>query len=251
MELLAPQVEEAIAQASLLGELGIAVHLKGQWLRRRLHHQLLDRQLDLARRQLRVHGRRRARHDLARDGDFALEPQRLGDPEERARAVEHALGDAIVVPEIEEQQVAVIALAVEPAREPGRDPGVLTAELATRVRSEASHRRRSSGLISASPEPGRSTAYEPNPSPARSSSCRARFFRLSVSDTTRSPLRSRLAADTTSGSGSSRSNRNAMRSRSGGALPLRSSRIDTTRSNPIENPHAGTSWPRSRPTIRS
>ncbi len=61
-------------------------------------------------------------------------------------------------------------------------------------RAEAMHRRRipargtaaTSALTSGGLDPIRNTTYEPNPSPARSSSCLARFFRLSVSETTRS-----------------------------------------------------------------
>ncbi len=103
MELLAPQVEEAVAQARLFGKLGVAVDLERQRVGRGLHDQLGDRQLDLARRQLRVDGGGRPRHDLARHGDHALEAQRLGDLEQRARAIEHALRDPVMVSEIEEQ----------------------------------------------------------------------------------------------------------------------------------------------------
>src|SRR5213594_4463685 len=139
VELLAPQIEEAVAQARLLGKLGVGVDLERQGIRRRLHDQLGDRELDLAGRQLRVDRGGRARNDLARHGDHALEAQRLGDLEQRARAVEHALRDPVVVPEIEEQQAAVVALAVNPAREPNRGAGVLTPQLAAGVRPEVSH----------------------------------------------------------------------------------------------------------------
>src|SRR4030095_5586655 len=99
--------------------------------------------LELAGRQLWIDGGRRARDDLAADGDHALEAQRLGGLEQRARAVEHALRDPVVVAQIDEEQIAVIALAMQPAGEPNRLPGVRASKLAARMSPEARHRRRS------------------------------------------------------------------------------------------------------------
>jgi len=142
MELLAPEVEEAIAQSRLFGELGVAVDLERQRIRRGLHDQLGDRQLDLAGRQPRVDRGRSPRDDLAAHGDHALEPQGLGGLEQWARAVEHALRDPVVIAKIQEQEIAVVALAMEPAREPDGLPGVLASELAAGVGPQARHRRR-------------------------------------------------------------------------------------------------------------
>ena len=50
--------------------------------------------------------------------------------EQRRRRVDHALGDAVMVAQIDEQQLAVVALAVHPARQPGRAAGVGGAERA-------------------------------------------------------------------------------------------------------------------------
>ena len=142
VELLAPEVEEAVAQARLLGEFGVAVDLERQGLRRRLHGELIDRQLDLAGRQPRIDRARRARYDLPGHRDHALEAQRFGGLEQWARAVEHALRDSVVVPDVEKQQVAVIALPVEPAGQSNRATHVLAPQLAARVGAKAMHRRR-------------------------------------------------------------------------------------------------------------
>src|SRR4029453_8741276 len=143
VKLLTPQVEESVTQPCLLGKLGVAVDLERQRIRDGLHGQLGDRQLDLAGRQLWIDGGRRARDDLAADGDHALEAQRLGGLEQRARAVEHALRDPVVVAQIDEEEIAVIALAMQPAREPNRLPGMLASKLAARMSPEARHRGRS------------------------------------------------------------------------------------------------------------
>ena len=50
--------------------------------------------------------------------------------EERARGIDHALGDAVVVAQVDEQQVAVVALAVDPAGEADRLAGVGEAQRA-------------------------------------------------------------------------------------------------------------------------
>ena len=50
--------------------------------------------------------------------------------EQRRRDVDHALRDAVMVAQIDEQQLAVVALAVHPARQPGRGAGIRQAERA-------------------------------------------------------------------------------------------------------------------------
>ena len=54
MELLAPQVDEAVAQADVLGEFLLARDLHRQHFGGRLHDQFGDAQFDLAGRQFRV-----------------------------------------------------------------------------------------------------------------------------------------------------------------------------------------------------
>ena len=133
MQLLAAQVEEPVAQPRLLGILRLGVDLDRQRVGRRQHGQLGHRHLDLAGRQLGVDGRRRARHHLACHVDHALQPDRLGGGEGRAAGVEHALGQALVVAQVDEEQMAVVALAMDPAGQPGRHADVLGPQLAAGV----------------------------------------------------------------------------------------------------------------------
>ena len=116
MHMLAPQIEEAIGEPHVLGIVGVAVDRERQRLGDRLHRQFGDHQLDLAGRQLRIDRVGRAGDDLAGDGDDAFEPQRVDRGEERRRHVDDALRDAVMIAQIDEQQLAVVALAVDPAR---------------------------------------------------------------------------------------------------------------------------------------
>ena len=70
-------------------------------------------------------------HDVAGDGDHAFRPHRVRRGERRRAGGEHALGDAVMVAQIDEQQAAVVALGVHPAGQAGRVPGIGGAQGAT------------------------------------------------------------------------------------------------------------------------
>jgi len=72
---------------------------------------------------------------LAADRDHALGPHRLGGLEHRAGDVDHHLGHAIVIAQVDEQQVAVVALALDPAGQTGLLAHVTGSQLATRMGS--------------------------------------------------------------------------------------------------------------------
>ncbi len=124
LQLLPPQVQVAISQPDVLRELLIAGHLHRQHIGRRLHRQFGDPQLDLAGRQPGVHRAWLAVHHLAGDGDHAFRSHRIGGGKRRGAGREHALGDAVMITQVDEQQPAVVALGVHPARQAGGLPGV-------------------------------------------------------------------------------------------------------------------------------
>ena len=119
VQLLPPQVDEAVLQADVLGEAFLAGDLHRQHLGGGLHHQLGDAQFDLAGRQPGVDRAGLAHHDRAGDGDHAFRAHRVGRGEGRGAGGEHALGDAVMVAQVDEQQAAVVALGMHPAREAG------------------------------------------------------------------------------------------------------------------------------------
>ena len=91
--------------------------------------------LDLPGRQPRVHGGGLASHHLAAHRDDTLAADRFGGLEHRARNVHDDLGHAIVVAQIDEQQIAMVALALDPARQAGLLADMLGAQLAARMGS--------------------------------------------------------------------------------------------------------------------
>src|SRR5437016_4631203 len=140
VELLPPEVEEAVAEARLLRILGVAADLDRQGLGDREGFEVLDGELDLPRGKLRVHGLGRAGHHRPGHRDDAPGAEPFGRPQVRARALENALGQAVVVAEVDEQKAAVVALPVDPAREPRRRARVRRPELAARVGPVAGQR---------------------------------------------------------------------------------------------------------------
>ncbi len=139
VDALAPQVQEAVAQPHLLARVGVLVDRHGKLLRLALDGQFAELHLHPAGGQLVVDGLRRALHHHARHGDDGFDPQPLGRLEDRVGRVHHALGEAVMVAQIDEQQLPMVALAVNPARQADRLPGVVLTKLAAGVRAIGVH----------------------------------------------------------------------------------------------------------------
>jgi hypothetical protein len=133
VDALVAQVEEAVAEPQLLGRLGVGVHGERQRLGGAQNLDLAHGDLDGARRELGVHGVGRAGLHRAADRDHRLGPQTLDELEDGARHVDDALGDAVVVAQVDEEELTVIALSMHPPGEPHRLPGVRLAQLAAGV----------------------------------------------------------------------------------------------------------------------
>ena len=95
---------------------------------------MIDDDLDGAGRQRGIDVLGRSGRDASFDGDHALEPDRLGDRERLRVGREHALRDAVVIPQVDEQQLAMIALAIDPAGQAHRLADVLGPKRAAGVR---------------------------------------------------------------------------------------------------------------------
>ena len=130
---LAPQIEETVFEAHLLGIIGFGVDREGQRLGLRDERELGDLQFDLAGRELGVDRVGRALDHLAGQRHDDFEAQGVGRLEERALDIDHALRHAVMVAQIDEQELAVIALPMHPAREPRRLPRIGQAQRAARM----------------------------------------------------------------------------------------------------------------------
>ena len=114
---LAPQIEEAVLQPQVFRVVRLAEHRHGQLLGRRQHLDLGGEKLDLARRQLLVHRAVGARAHLAVDADHPFGAHALRRLEGGAVGIGDDLRDAVVIAQVDEQQAAVVAHAMHPARE--------------------------------------------------------------------------------------------------------------------------------------
>ena len=142
LHLLAPQVEIAVAEADFFAIVGVAVDLERQWRGGGFDAGLGDFHFDMAGRQVRVDRIVGAFDDRPGHGQHALQPHRVHRREGRIAGFGDALGQTVAVAQVEEQQVAVIALAMDPAGQADRLPGVVGAQRAAGMRAEGMHRKR-------------------------------------------------------------------------------------------------------------
>ncbi len=118
VEVLATQVEEAVLKPYVLGIIVLAEHRHGELGGRSQDLHSGDEQLDLASRQVRVHRALGARPHLAVEANDPFGAQLLDLPEDRRIGIGHALGDAVMVAQVDEQEAAMVADAMAPAGQP-------------------------------------------------------------------------------------------------------------------------------------
>ena len=109
------QVEKSVAQAHVLWIVDLAEHRHRQGLGRRQHGERPDAHLDLAGVDLRVHGVGVSGHQFALDGDHTFRADPLHRRKTGIIGLDDALGRAVLVTQIDEEEIAVIPLAVHPA----------------------------------------------------------------------------------------------------------------------------------------
>ena len=115
MQPLAPQIEKAVFEPRVLGIRLVAEDRQRQVARRAQNLDLAHVDLDQAGRHLRVLGSGRAPAHEPIDPHHEFRAQLLGLTEGRRIRIDHALGQAVMVAQIDEQHAAVVADAVAPA----------------------------------------------------------------------------------------------------------------------------------------
>jgi hypothetical protein len=118
VELLTPQVEEPVFKPRILRIRLVAEHRQGQVAGRPQHLDLAEINLDEAGRHLGIFGARRAFAHLPVNADHEFRAQLLRFAEGWRIRIDHALGHAVMVAQVDEQQAAVIAYAMAPAGKP-------------------------------------------------------------------------------------------------------------------------------------
>jgi len=117
LQLLAAQVEVAVFEPRLFGIFLIAEHHERQLGGRAQHFHIADEDFDFARRDLGVHQIRIACFDVPVDTDAPFRAHFLDLGEHRAIGIAEHLRDAVVIAQVDEQNTAMIAHPVNPARQ--------------------------------------------------------------------------------------------------------------------------------------
>ncbi|MGY3292227.1 hypothetical protein ACVWWP_005294 [Bradyrhizobium sp. LM3.6] len=115
MQLLAAQIEEAVLQADVFGIFLLAEHRQRQVAGRAQNFDLADIDLDLAGRQIVIVGAFGATTGLAVHPYHEFRAQLFSLRERRRVRVDHALGQAVMVAQVDEQHAAMVANAMDPA----------------------------------------------------------------------------------------------------------------------------------------
>ena len=118
VEMLAAQVQEPVFQPGLLGTVVLHVHLEGQRVGEAFHDQGLGNDLDFSGGDRFVDRLRAPGDDLAGDDDDAFGADALALLEEIPVGRDHHLGLAVVVSQVNEQQLAMVPFPEDPARNP-------------------------------------------------------------------------------------------------------------------------------------
>ena len=115
VELLAPQVEEAISQPRILGIRLVAEHRQRQFAGWPQHFDLTDINLDAARRHCPGFSVPAGRLRTLPSSRTTHSERSFSASEGRRIRIDHALGQAVMVAQIDEQHAAMVADAVAPA----------------------------------------------------------------------------------------------------------------------------------------
>ena len=117
VDLLAAKVEVAVAEADFLGIILLAGDRHRKLGGARLDRDRADDHLDVAGRELGVHRTALAVDDFAVDRHHQLDTQRIEQLQRIRPGAGDQLGQAVMIAQIDEQHPAMVALAVDPARQ--------------------------------------------------------------------------------------------------------------------------------------
>ena len=126
VQLVAPQVEEPISEPRILGIGLVAEHRQRQIASRPQNFDVAHVNLDQAGRHFGIFGAGRAFAHPSVDPDDEFGAQLFRFAEGGRIRIDHALGEAVMVAQIDEQQAAVVADAMAPAGKP--DVGAVLGE---------------------------------------------------------------------------------------------------------------------------
>ncbi len=133
MQPIATQIEHAIFEPDFLRIIEFAEDGHGQVLRHTLDADLLDPKLHFAGGKFLVDRLCRARHHGPGDRHHPFGARPVSHCEGRVSRLDHALGHAVMVAQVEEQKPAMVAPPVHPAGQTNAGADLLLAQLAAGV----------------------------------------------------------------------------------------------------------------------
>ena len=133
MNAVTAEIEEAVLEANVFGIFGIAEYRQGQFLGFRMNRDFASGYFNEAGWKVLVFGARGTGLHLAVNPYDPFGTDLFRRLEGRRGRVNHNLGQAIMVAQIDEQQAAMIAHPVDPAGKPDVLALVINSELATGV----------------------------------------------------------------------------------------------------------------------
>ena len=139
VEVFAAEVQEAVFEAERFRRVLVLRDQERQLFGLAEHGHLIGHEFDLAGRDLRVHGLRRAGDDFAREAHDRLHAPAFEFLIEILGRVDHDLRLAVVVAQVDEDDAAVVAHAVDPAGKACSDSDVAFSQFAAGMRSELMH----------------------------------------------------------------------------------------------------------------
>ena len=116
MQCFAAQIEEAVFQAGFFWIFLLTSDWQRQFFRLAEHNDIAGENFDLTRGQICVHGGGTARLYIAINGDNAFKAQCFEDGQCGAVAIGNNLRHAVMIAQIDEQNAAMVALTMDPAR---------------------------------------------------------------------------------------------------------------------------------------
>ncbi len=143
MQFFAPQIEEAVAQPYVFRIILLAGHGHRQFGGGSQNLDSGDIDFDESGRHFKIFGARGAAPDRSVDPDDPFRPKFSGLIESLRIRVDHALSNAVMIAQIDEQHAAMIANAMAPAGKTNRLAGLRFARVAAAMGAVAVHYRRS------------------------------------------------------------------------------------------------------------
>ena len=129
MKRFAAKVDKAVFEADVFRIVGLSEYRQRQFLRGGQDFDLARENFDLAGGQVRIHRLGSARLDVAIDTNHPFAPNGLSDLERRGIWIGNDLRQAVMVAQIDEQQTAMVADAMHPARKTGGLTDIAFAQL--------------------------------------------------------------------------------------------------------------------------